>query len=155
MDKKLLIEIPIAWEYVREVRQHVHDALAGYPEELRSSSVMVASELVENAIKYGVAVPSLKWTRFCFECKPSLIRIEVSNGVTEASTAEAVKRRLAATPDREAGERLYLARLQQLVENPQPPNQLGLYRICAEGQFQLDCEYADQVLTIIARREMQ
>jgi hypothetical protein len=155
MSKKFLVDIPIAWEYVREVRQHVHDALVGYPEELRSSSVMVASELVENAIKYGIAVPALRWTRFAFEAGTDLIRIDVSNGIRDPSTVKGLQARLAATRDKGASERLYLERLQQLIENPQPPNQLGLYRICAEGQFTLDCELQDQVLTVTARRQVQ
>ena len=154
MSNKFFIHIPMAWEYVRSVRQQVHDALADYSEDLRSASVMVASELVENAIKYGVAVPELPWTRFAFEVSAEEILMEISNGLTDAGVFAHFRRRIEELRQPGAGERLYLTRLQQLVDNPLPPNRLGLYRISFEGNFSLDLIYEDQVLTIKAHRKL-
>jgi len=153
MNKNILIDIPIAWEYVRNVRQQVEAALTNHSEELRSSAVMVASELVENAIKYGAVVPALGWARFCFEATREYIQIQVSNGLTDPRAYELLRRMVDQMGSEETCEQLYLARLQELVNNPLQPNRLGLYRIGYEGKFRLACTYADQVLTMTARRE--
>ena len=154
MNKKFLVDIPIAWEYVRSVRDQVNEMLADYPEELRSASAMVASELVENAIKYGVSVPNLTWARVSFEMTPNAVRIEVSNGLTDATVFAALKLRIDEMREEGAGERRYLERLQELIDDPLPPNRLGLYRISFEGRFSLDCAYQNQVLTVKAHRQV-
>jgi hypothetical protein len=41
------------WPNVRKIRHEVGIALERCPAELRSAAMMTASELVENAIKYG------------------------------------------------------------------------------------------------------
>jgi len=154
MSKKFFIHIPLTWEYVRSVRQQVNEALAEQPEELRSAAVMVASELVENAIKYGVSVPELPWTRFAFETTADEIRMEIANGLIDSAVFAHLSLRIAELQKPGAGERLYLERLQQLVENPLPPNRLGLFRISFEGKFSLDVFYDNQVLIIKAHRKL-
>lgn len=152
--KSIQINIPIAWEYVRAVRQQVAVALADASEELRSAAVMVASELVENAIKYGTAVPAAPWAQFRFDGNSEYIQIQVSNGLLDATPLQLLDRIIKQLQDPAACEQLYMARLQQLVNDPIQPNRLGLYRIGYEGKFTLDYTYADQVLTLTARRHI-
>ncbi len=154
MSKKLEVDIPIAWEYVRIVRQRLEAALLDTGEELRSAAIMVASELVENAIKYGVSVPALPQARFRFEVSPQHLTIEVANGVSTDKVFEAVRAMVAEMQAPGASERLYLDRLQQLVDNPLPPNRLGLYRIGFEGKFSLRCTYENQFLVLTAQRDL-
>ncbi len=148
------IEVPIVWEYVRRVRQQVETALAHIDEEQRSAAVMVASELLENAIKYGTAVPSLGRTRFTLEYSPSQIEIRVENGLTNESAYRRVQKIVDSMSDERVCEKLYLARIQELIDNPFQSNQLGLYRIGYEGKFNLVCSYENQVLTMTARRQL-
>jgi hypothetical protein len=154
VNKKLEVDIPIAWEYVRVVRQRLEAALSDISEELRSAAVMVASELVENAIKYGVAVPALPQARFRFEVSSECLTIEVANGVATEKVFDAVRAIVAELQEPGASERLYLDRLQQLVDNPLPPNRLGLYRIGFEGKFSLRCSYENQSLVLTAQRNL-
>ena len=50
------------------------------------------------------------------------------------------------------GATLYVARLQELLADPDASGKLGLYRIRYEGGFQLASKYEGQVLTITATR---
>lgn len=154
MNNSICIDIPIAWEYVRTVRQQVDAALSSYPEELRSNAVLVASELAENAVKYGAAVPGLEWARFSFELTPTHIQIQVSNGLTNRLLLDSLERMVMQMKPAGACEQLYAARLQELVIDPLQPTRLGLYRIGYEGKFELDCAYADRILTMTARRQL-
>jgi anti-sigma regulatory factor (Ser/Thr protein kinase) len=152
MSQNIQLNIPIAWEYVRTVRQQVARALTEYPEELRSAAVMVSSELVENAIKYGAAVPGLTWAEFRFEVTPERIQVQVSNGITDLGSWHRVNSMVKQMQQTTTCEQLYVSRLQTLVNNPMQSTQLGLYRIGYEGQFVLDCTYTGQVLTMTATR---
>jgi anti-sigma regulatory factor (Ser/Thr protein kinase) len=155
LDNQLIeIEVPIVWEYVRRVRQQVEAALAHLDEDQRSAAVMVASELLENAIKYGVAVPPLSRTRVTLQYSPTQIEIRVDNGLIERGAYERVRALVESMSDDTACERLYLARIQELIDNPFQKNQLGLYRIGYEGKFSLSCNLENQVLSMTARRNL-
>lgn len=150
-----MLDIPIAWEYVRNVRQQVEAALAGYTEEVSSAAVMTASELVENAIKYGAVVPTLPCARFTFRATPEYVLIEVSNGLREDRSYELLQNMVHQMKSEEVCGQLYMTRLQELINNPLQANRLGLYRIGYEGKFRLECSYANQILTMTARRDIQ
>lgn len=154
MSAIISVDVPIAWEYVRTVRQEVEAALSDYPEEVRSAAVMVSSELIENAIKYGAMLPSLKSARFRLEPTPESITIQVFNGVKDSASLDIVRQMIKAMEEPGAAERLYLSRLQELVRDPAQPNRLGLYRIEYEGKFSLEFNYVDQILTMTARRRI-
>jgi hypothetical protein len=150
MVKQLQIEIPVVWHYVKKVADAVAQALNDYPENVRYVSVMVASELVENAIKYGRRVPSLIDAQFSLQFGPQAIEIEVANGVLNEESvamAQATIQLISSTEDKEE---LYLNRMREIMINPKVKGQLGLYRIAHEGQFQLSCTYVDQILTVRA-----
>lgn len=152
--QNIQINIPIAWEYVRLVRQEVEVALAAQSEELRSAAVMVASELVENAIKYGVSIPALQWARFRCEISAEHILIEVKNGLTDDKALATLRQIVSQMTSVAACEQLYVARLHALLGNPAEANRLGLYRIGYEGKFELEYSYADEILQMTARRRL-
>jgi hypothetical protein len=154
MNQNIQINIPIAWEYVRMVRQQVTAALAEYSEELRSAAVMVASELVENAIKYGTSIPAMQWAQFRFKTTAEHIQIQVSNGLNDLRLLEAVQQIIEQTKTAGRSEQLYVARLQELMNNPTQSTRLGLYRISHEGKFDLDYSYGEQILELTARRRI-
>lgn len=155
MTQNIQINIPIAWEYVRLVRQQVEAALAGQSEELRSAAVMVASELVENAIKYGASIPALQWAKFRFDMTDEHIQIQVENGLTDPKALAALSQIVAPMTSAAACEQLYVSRLHELLANPSETNRLGLYRIGYEGKFDLEYSYSDQILQMTARRRVR
>lgn len=144
-----------SWSTIRAIRERVGEALESAPKALREAAQMVASELLENAIKYGEAVPAAKRISFLFSLDGPHIKVMVSNGSTGKDSVDVLLRRideLAAAGDPAA---LYIARLQELMDNPAVGSTgLGIYRIGLEGGFALSCGYENQVVTVIATRSM-
>jgi hypothetical protein len=146
------INFPHTWQHTRTVRKCVGDALAADDPDRRSAAMMAASELVENAIKYGEEVPQAPGITFAMLQDAEGMRIEVCNGSTDIEGIGRLERRvaeIASTPDKAA---LYMARLEELLAQPLESGKLGLYRIAFEGQFDLQCRYANNVVTMIATR---
>jgi hypothetical protein len=155
MSTRVDIEFPVTWPTVRHVRQAVAAALSEYPAELRESTVMVASELVENAVKYGESVPALPTARFALDVSEEAISITVANGLTSPQIATELNLRLQELAAPGAAERLYLERMLAPLESASDIGKLGLYRIGFEGKFRLSSSYVNGVLTVQARRELQ
>lgn len=152
MDSRFRYEIPIVWHFVREIRKHLGESLADQPAELREASVMVASELVENAIKYGDSVPGARIATIELFVDSEQVRIVVTNGISSADRAlevAAMLDRIADAPDPTV---LYVERLQVLLENPNIKGKLGFLRIGLEAGFELASSYSDGILTITAIR---
>jgi two-component sensor histidine kinase len=151
---RLKVTIEPVWPTIRKIRHQVGEALAAFPQSVRNAVTMAASELTENAIKYGESVESAETISFKFERYDEQIRIEVANGCTNLSAVhdllECIEQ-IARTPDKES---LYLARVQRLLENQDESGKLGLYRIALEGQFDLYGRYEDEVVTVAATRKI-
>ena len=152
MDRRFRLEIPIVWQFVRQVRRQLADALADQSEDLRDSAMMVASELVENAIKYGESVPGAPTATIELFVEPERVMIEVKNGLSSARDAQAVQEQIARLRAAEDPAALYVERLKELLESPDIRGRLGLCRIALEAGFDLSCTYDQQILTISASR---
>ena len=140
------------WLNVRKIRQQVGATLEACGRELRSAAMMTASELLENAIKYGESVPAAPTVSFSLEASDGQLTIRVVNGSTNLSGVAELERRvteLAAATNKQA---LYMARLEQLLAHADDSGKLGIYRIGFEGGFDLALDYTDDVVTVIATR---
>jgi hypothetical protein len=152
VDARLELSFQPMWPNVRKIRQEVSAVLESWSSQLREAAVMTASELVENAIKYGETVPAAPSVTFSLEAHPGRLQIRVVNGSTNVSGVGELSRRvdeLARATDRQA---LYLARLEQLLAHPDDSGKLGVYRIGFEGGFDLACDYTNSVVTVTATR---
>jgi len=152
MDARLELSFQPMWPNVRKIRQEVSAVLASCAARLRDAAVMTASELVENAIKYGESVPAAPSVTFSLEADPEKLRIRVVNGSTNgAGVAELARRvnELGRATDKQA---LYMARLEELLANAEESGKLGVYRIGFEGGFDLACDYTNNVVTVTATR---
>ncbi len=152
---QIQLDIPVAWQFVSQVRSQVEELVKQVAPELCQIAALVASELVENAIKYGEPVALAPQARFCFTISHGVIVIEVQNGVHRADQAQTVIDRIRQITESTDREMLYLERMQDLVVNPEQQGQLGLYRISYEGQFELSCTYQDELLTVRATRDLK
>jgi anti-sigma regulatory factor (Ser/Thr protein kinase) len=153
MEAHLQITFEPMWPNVREIRQRVGIALEECPAQLRSAAIMTASELVENAIKYGERVAAAKTVTFVLEATSDLLLVRVVNGSTNAAGVAELQRRvqeLRGAADKQA---LYLARLEQLLADAGESGKLGIYRIGFEGGFDLELEYTNDVVTVTATRK--
>lgn len=149
-----LLDMPLrtVWSEVQAVRERVQALLGDASPELREATVMTASELVENAIKYGEPVPGAPHATVALDRDGGLVRVVVRNGVAAESTVSELAehvRRLTAASDRTA---LYVDRLRELMLSGGGGSKLGLYRIGCEGGFDLACDFTDRVVTVTATR---
>jgi hypothetical protein len=148
------ISIQPVWTIVRQIRQEVDRGLTKYTHDVRAAAVMTASELVENAVKYGEAVPRAERISFALVACDDAVRIEVANGTTNTAAVAQLRARIDAVARTENRTQLYLGRLEQLLVSPSESGGLGLYRIAFEGAFDLSCSYEEQVMTVTAVRRV-
>ncbi|MBL9007164.1 MAG: hypothetical protein JNJ46_23105 [Myxococcales bacterium] len=152
MHKSIKMDIPVAWQFVKNVKLMVEETLRSYPDNIRYSAGMVASELVGNAIKYGDRTESAPQAKFEISVTDSHVVIEVSNGVRSVDHLEQVTKRIDELAGSTNKEEFYLRRLQELLSGVSQGSQLGIYRIGYEGEFDLSYTFVNQILTIKATR---
>lgn len=135
---------------VRETRASVEGMLTDTYASAAAAAGIAVSELVENAIKYGTGSVDVR----C-EVVEELLRIVVSNGISNQTDLDEVKRhidRINAAPD---PLQLYSQRLTELMEDaPSNSSQLGLYRIAYESACRLAYTIHEGQLEIEAIRDL-
>jgi len=150
---RLVYNVDVMWDTVKKIRQQVNDMLAEKSEEIRYASKMTASELIENAIKFGLTGGDQNGIEFELNLVAGTISVQVSNQIINHEDYQTLKTIIEQIRDCEDPQQLYVARLMELMENPKPAKaQLGLYRIAYEGQFKLDYALTGDMLTITATR---
>ena len=146
-------DLPHTWDHIRKIRHQVGEALKDGDPGMCSAAMMVASELVENAVKYGEAVPAARNISMSVALSEDKLQISVRNGCRDAAGVKELHRRIREISEAADKAALYMARLEQLMADPLDSGKLGLYRVAFEGQFEMHFDYADQVVTIIATRK--
>lgn len=140
------------WQRLDEIRRLVRDVLCAHPAELQDAAAMTASELLENAMKYGEALPQRDGGRLTISADDSTITITVESAAAAGEGIAALERSIERIHAAEDPEELYLARLQEFAGDPEASGQLGLLRIAFEGRFDIRCAYSEPVLTMTAKR---
>lgn len=154
MEHRLNRTIEPAWSTIRTIREEVGQLLEKLPSEPRSATMMTASELLENAVKYGERVPGAPRIVFSLSALEDRIRIQVVNGSTELDCVQELKERIEEVTRAEDKTALYVRRLQELIANPNQNCKLGIYRIGVEGGFDLAYDYVDSMVTVVASRRI-
>ena len=143
------------WSILKEVQDKTEQFMKNKntKSEIIDATVMCASELVENAIKYGSSVSGKNIITFDLSTIDDRVCIDVSNGIKDENDAFNVKTHIENLKKTNDPGSLYTERLRELMENPKPGvSQLGLYRIAYEGEFKLDYIYQNDKLTVKAER---
>ena len=143
------------WSEVGRIRAQVALALNGLRPALREAAVMVVSELVENAIKYGESTPRAPGIEVSLVRENTRLSVTVVSGTRDEEAARRLQgytEALATSPDKLG---LYVARVQSLSDSPETHSRLGLYRIGVEGAFDLRCSHDDGVLRMTATRSLE
>ncbi len=153
MQAHLELSFQPMWPNVRKIRQQVGAALEACRPGLRSAAVMTASELVENAIKYGENVPAAPTVSFSLEASGGKLVIRVVNGSTNVAGVGELQRRVDELSGSTNKQALYQARLEQLLAHQDDSGKLGIYRIGFEGGFELTLDYSNDVVTVTATRD--
>jgi anti-sigma regulatory factor (Ser/Thr protein kinase) len=147
--------LPHAWDQIRKIRKSVGEALQGFDPALSEAAMMVTSELIENAVKYGEEVPSAREIQLSMSTDHGQLVIIVSNGCADLHGVKQLQQHvqeIADAPDKSA---LYMGRLEQLMSHPNESGKLGLYRIAFEGEFDLKLTYHDHIVAVTATRDLR
>jgi len=151
------ITIHPTWNIIKEIQEKTSKFIEGLnlSKDFSDSTVMCATELIENAIKYGSEKPGGGNIEFNLNTDGKKIVIMISNGVRSEDEIRVCVMHIEKIKNSKDPSALYTERLKELMKNPKPGvSQLGLYRIAYEGKFRLDYTYRDRVLTITACRKI-
>ncbi|MBN1611488.1 MAG: hypothetical protein JW940_32945 [Polyangiaceae bacterium] len=150
------VSIEPIWGNIRQIRGEVGVLLQEQPAELRLAVMMAASELLENAVKYGDSVVQAPRILFSLSLADGIIRLRTVNGSNEPENVERLQTRLRELETTEDPMALYFQTIQQMLARPPESGGagLGLYRIAAEGGFALSWHCDDGLVSIVATRSI-
>ena len=154
MDNILKISITPTWHAIDDIRQKIPAMLKDIKQDAVDAAVMVTSELLENAVKYGGKVGSASEIEFELSCENNLIKIQVSNVVESKNDLDDVLKHIDLIRNSTNPAELYTQRLMELLQKNSGKTQLGLYSIAYEGEFKLDCKVNNDRLLVIAQRRV-
>lgn len=149
---ELHLNVVGAWNHLHKVRQQVEDLIARWEPSMKRAGAMATGELLENATKYGFEKNGSKDIRLSVRVRPSAISIKVSNASVDPDSVTELRKRVDAIMAADDRQSLYMARLEEILENPEETGKLGLYRIGYEGGFDLECTYENAIVTVTATR---
>lgn len=155
MSAQRTLVLPLLSQVLRNLQQMLDEMLQSFSAEVRHAAAVVATELVSNAVKYGVSLPHAPNAQVTVLTADKQIRLSVSNGVSSEDEVKQLRAHLEALGGAAGQVSPYRRRLQQLLDDPRQTGRLGLYRIGCETQFALACDYADQILTVTATRTLE
>jgi hypothetical protein len=156
-DVSFNISIKPTWSIVRELQEKTAQFMneKKKSKDISEASIMCATELIENAVKYGTEKPDGSNIDFELHADNEKIMIKVANGIKSEEDKDNVAEHIDKIKESDDPSMLYTERLMELMENPKPGiSQLGLYRIAYEGEFTLDYSYQNKILTISAERKI-
>jgi len=151
------VEIKPTWNIIKDIQKKtiIYMDSKGKSKEVTEATMMCVTELIENAIKYGVEDPSSGNINFDLHADENCIEIRVRNGIRNEDDISSLVYHIEKIKNSDNPARLYTERLMELMENPKPGvSQLGLYRIAYEGEFKIDYVYEKNILTISAIRDI-
>jgi|JI9StandDraft_1071089.scaffolds.fasta_scaffold02798_3 hypothetical protein len=147
------IEITPMWSAIADIKEKVKISMVGMPRGNIDFTVMVASELLENAIKYGIANNESSQVDFEFEIDHSKVSLNVRNGIAHGPNLDKFLLVMNKINASENKKNLYLERLQEIMDDPtQLESCLGLYRIISEVEFDLNYRLNNNILEMIATK---
>jgi hypothetical protein len=146
---KRIVMTPI-WSIVRSIRNRLREVLSEDYEQVASAVSTAASELIENAIKYGTSEIEIS----CELEHPHIV-VSVSN-LSEDNDIDDLKKHIERIKAADDPFELYVQQLQRLMdqEDTNTKTQIGLYKLVCEGEFSLDFEASDGRVTVKARRSI-
>jgi hypothetical protein len=119
--------------------------------ELACRVSMAATELAENAVKYGVGTGAQ--VRIELDSARAIIRVESHNEATPENIAEVT--RLVAQVNQGDAEQAYQDALLNAALADNMASKVGLARIRCEGRMDLRCEISNHSVRIIAEHALE
>ncbi|MBF0120153.1 MAG: hypothetical protein HQK79_15065 [Desulfobacterales bacterium] len=143
------------WNNVRKIREQLDSIFSDTDEGFKDACKMVASELIENSIKYGQDIEASKGVELDVIIEDGKIVLKSVNRLISMIDFDNVKFHIDRINASDNPEELYISRLQELMDSSKHgQSQLGLYRIAYEGEFKLDYNLSNNVLIVTASRNL-
>ena len=150
----LKFSIPNHWRHNPEVRRSVATLLEGLPSDFVHSATMAASELTENAIKYGTSTSETAEILVAIQIQEGRLSIRVTNGCDNPEALQRLSAHVDAV-NRTDPYDMMVARIHDLKTRQRKTVGLGIYRIAAEGGFNLRLESeGNNTVTVVAERSL-
>ena len=143
------------WDRVASITDEIEDILKSKNIPFVSSAIIVVSELIENAVKYGERGPekSKSKIQISVSVDENKIKIEASNFIYDPLNINNVIEHIEKIKECGDPSIPYIERLHQLLDaSPSEPTRIGLYRIAYEGKFKIDYKFENNWLVIFAER---
>lgn len=138
------------WDIFEKLHSSIENNLPD-DKELIAATKMVATELVENAIKYG------EGDRITFGLSTNgSIQISVTNQANNRNHIQKLVSTISEINNSTNLLELFQSRVMVLLNGggKYGESQLGLYRVAYEGRFTLSQYYSDGRITVMASREV-
>jgi|JI9StandDraft_1071089.scaffolds.fasta_scaffold02798_5 anti-sigma regulatory factor (Ser/Thr protein kinase) len=141
------------WPAIEDVRNEIETLILNLDKGNIDFALIVLSELLENAIKYGSKEERLTGIILYFEANVDHICIKVKNPISQSMNLDSFKRVIEKIKTSEDKKALHVERLLEIMNDPfQTESRLGLYRIVSECEYDLDFRLDDSGLEIIATK---
>lgn len=137
------------WPIVREIRTRIYSAINTENKTIAMAAAMTASELAENAIKYGKPEIGI----VC-EVDTDWITVSVSNEIDQNDDVINLRNHINRIKSTDNPLDLYLKAILKVMEQQGYQSRLGLFRIAGEAEFILDCAQVHNRVTVYARRRI-
>ncbi len=144
------IKVTPEWPMVREIRNQILKLGILKNKKIAMATAIAASELLENAIKYGK--PEIE---IVCEMDSGVLTVSASNEIDKKADLENLKNHINNIKSADDPFDLYVAMLEQVMEQQKNKSLLGLYRIAGEAKFMLDYVESDSRITVFARRRVK
>lgn len=153
-DTTQTMRIELAWETMKQVRRAAEELGKDFPDDVRDATVMAASELAENLVKYGRPMGDDNAGYLSLSITNGKITISSRNGVNEPRHVDRAVAIVETLQTKDAAE-LYVERLHEMLKPESTGSSaLGLLRIAYEGGFTIQSTFEDGILTLTAEREL-
>jgi hypothetical protein len=153
--QKIHFEIKPVWGVISEIADQIATLMENEKPDLGDATRMVASELIENAVKFGTFTGKNNLIIFDLGIENDIITIKVVNKAEVKKNIENVRRIIGEINGPASPKELYTRRLRELMEKPKPgESMLGLYRIAYEGEYKLSHELSGDLLVVSAKRKL-
>ncbi len=154
-NKYLIYGFDSSWDKLRNIRHEVKDFVdVVNNKDLSEAAMITASELCENAIKFGTNISNTENLRLSCEIEDNVIRIIVTCGIANDKNLDDLIRHINKI-NKEDPSKLYTQRLMDSLNAKNPDGtKFGLYRIAYESQFKISYKITDNTLEINEERNI-
>jgi hypothetical protein len=122
-----------------------------YPKKIKDSCEIVSYELLENAIKYGDSIKEQPEIHFKIKLDKNSISISIKNGINSTDNLADFQKSMSDILQNKNRSVMYEKRLLEILENSnEKDSKLGLFKIIAETDFDLNYSLENKILTIEA-----